>query len=103
MDSRGTSFAEFYQAELIRLKLAEGTHRETTFLGKTHWFFGRVKRIEPLIVGVVLEKPIQSDAGFVGRFRATAGIAGPVWDLAGSIEKQFGVESEIVVDPSYPS
>ena len=97
------SFDEFYARQLEKLRLDEEVLRGKTMLVSTHWFFNILPRVYPEIIGGVMEKPRQQKDGTItGNFRAMTGIRGPIWNLANAIEKQFGVESEVVISLELP-
>jgi hypothetical protein len=96
------SFPRFYASQLERLKLMETNIKEGALLRSTHRFFGIIPRSEPMIVGLVFEKPRQiGPRQFVGVFKAQAGPEpnNPIRTLAATIEEHFAIKAEITVDP----
>ncbi len=89
--------------KLRNLGLTFGQHQDGRIvIGSTRWFFG-IPRFRPKIIGEVLKRPVFTKSGHTGFFQFSAGPKGPIWDLAEVLEKDFGIEVEIWIDPSLPT
>jgi hypothetical protein len=94
-------FETYYQETLHRLGLFEQRTGERIVLLKRRSFLWLA--LKPRIMGMVLEKPWFREGKLYGEFRATAGMKGPVWELAEGIGQKFGIETEVSVNPFFPS